>query len=116
MGKCRSKKWGCLKPDARLFYGLESQARLSLSGRGSLRGDTKRETQGGVVMLSKRRFVSLLGCICIGWTASLGIESARAADHGDTPFLKEVGRHDVRIADLFAFLKETSPGKTTRLP
>jgi len=31
--------------------------------------------------------------------------AALAADHGDTPLLKSVGRHDARIADLLAFLR-----------
>ena len=30
---------------------------------------------------------------------------AAAADHGDTPFLIESGRHDARITDLYAFLR-----------
>lgn len=28
-----------------------------------------------------------------------------AADHGDTPLLKEIGRHDARFAGVFAFLR-----------
>lgn len=28
-----------------------------------------------------------------------------AADHGDTPLLKSIGRHDARLADLFAFTR-----------
>lgn len=31
-----------------------------------------------------------------------------AADHGDTPFLKSVGRHDARVTDLFAFTRGDS--------
>ncbi len=29
-----------------------------------------------------------------------------AADHGDTPFLKSISRHDARITDLFAFTRD----------
>ena len=28
-----------------------------------------------------------------------------AADHGDTPLLKEIGRHDARVTDLYTFLR-----------
>jgi len=28
-----------------------------------------------------------------------------AADHGDTPLLRDIGRHDARITDLFTFLR-----------
>ncbi|MDH3284016.1 MAG: DUF4331 domain-containing protein, partial [Acidobacteriota bacterium] len=31
------------------------------------------------------------------------IEMATASDHADTPLLKEVGRHDARLTDLYAF-------------
>jgi hypothetical protein len=46
------------------------------------------------------RFLAVMGVMALtlvaGWTA-LG------SDHDDTPQLKEVGRHDARITDLYAF-------------
>ena len=37
----------------------------------------------------------------------LGAGSLRAADHGDTPLLRDIGRHDARLTDLFAFQRGT---------
>lgn len=36
----------------------------------------------------------------LAWTVSL---PSRAADHGDTPLLIQIGRHDARLTDLHAF-------------
>lgn len=32
--------------------------------------------------------------------------AARASDHDDTPLLREIGRHDARITDFYAFVRE----------
>ncbi len=39
--------------------------------------------------------------------ACLGVcpPGTAASDHGDTPLLKEIGRHDARITDLYTFLR-----------
>ncbi len=50
------------------------------------------------------RFLTLLFLLCVaaGWPTD-----DHAADHGDTPLLKQIGRHDARLAGLFAFLRGT---------
>ena len=40
----------------------------------------------------------------VGWVC-LSSAMSRAADHGDTPLLKSVTRHDARLTDLFAFVR-----------
>jgi hypothetical protein len=52
---------------------------------------------------------------CRRWLAALGAamlfmgawaNPARASDHDDTPLLKDVGRHDARLTDLYAFVRD----------
>ena len=45
-------------------------------------------------------FLALTGVIALTWVAGW---TALGSDHDDTPQLKEVGRHDARITDLYAF-------------
>ena len=46
--------------------------------------------------------VGVLGAVCV---ATVCVNQMRGADHGDTPLLKQVGRHDARLTDLFAFTR-----------
>lgn len=58
-------------------------------------------------MLSRFRCLGRLRAVLGGiilLIASAG--AASGADHGDTPLLKSVSRHDGRITDLFAFLRD----------
>ena len=52
------------------------------------------------VLMAGILFLALIGVMALtfvaGWTAF-------GSDHDDTPQLKEVGRHDARITDLYAF-------------
>lgn len=46
-------------------------------------------------------------CFCLVFVLALGgIGLGYASDHGDTPLLKESQRHDARLADLFAFVRD----------
>ncbi|MEZ4360939.1 MAG: hypothetical protein R3B48_12220 [Kofleriaceae bacterium] len=38
--------------------------------------------------------------------SGLGARLAAASDHDDTPLLKDVGRHDARITDFYAFIRD----------
>ncbi len=48
-------------------------------------------------------FLGLL--VAIG-VALAGMDTVRAADHGDTPLLKSLMRHDTRLAGSFAFVRD----------
>lgn len=46
-----------------------------------------------------------IACVlCAATPAFFGLPEAGAADHDDTPLLKQVGRHNARITDLHAFV------------
>lgn len=49
------------------------------------------------------RVVSLLSMLVI---PILWGTPARGSDHGDTPLLKEIARHDARLTDLYAFVRD----------
>lgn len=49
------------------------------------------------------RVASLLGVLAI---PILCATPTRGSDHGDTPLLKEIGRHDARLTDLYAFARD----------
>ena len=54
-------------------------------------------------MGTRRPFLTyLIGSLALVFMAGFG---AQAADHGDTPLLKSVGRHDARVTDLHAFTR-----------
>ena len=47
-------------------------------------------------------------CRLLVFALALGLAAgapARAADHGDTPLLQSIPRHDARVTDLFAFVR-----------
>jgi len=48
-------------------------------------------------------FLGLLAAIGV---ALAGMDTVRAADHGDTPLLKSLMRHDTRLAGSFAFVRD----------
>ena len=45
-------------------------------------------------------FLALIGVMALTWVAGW---TALGSDHDDTPQLKQIGRHDARITDLYAF-------------
>lgn len=46
-------------------------------------------------------------CATLAWVGlCLAALPARASDHDDTPLLKSVGRHDARLTDLYAFVRD----------
>jgi hypothetical protein len=51
-------------------------------------------------MNSSLRRLAVVCAAVLAWTVSL---PSRAADHGDTPLLIQIGRHDARLTDLHAF-------------
>lgn len=51
-------------------------------------------------MKSSLRRASVVCAAVLAWTTSV---PARAADHGDTPLLIQLGRHDARLTDLHVF-------------
>jgi len=46
-----------------------------------------------------------VGLLCVPSILIGTAAVARAADHGDTPFLQATGRHDARLTDFFAFVR-----------
>ena len=49
--------------------------------------------------------MSLWKALLVGLVLLVGLGTGRAADHGDTPLLKDIGRHDARLAGSFAFVR-----------
>lgn len=52
-----------------------------------------------------RRITLTVGVLCAVCVAIVCINQMRGSDHADTPLLKEVGRHDARLTDLYAFTR-----------
>jgi hypothetical protein len=54
---------------------------------------------------SSRLFVAVLVAFGLALVAALVPAPAHASDHDDTPLLKDNGRHDARVTDLYAFVR-----------
>jgi hypothetical protein len=51
------------------------------------------------------RSLTVVAVVVVGLGLGLVAAPARASDHDDTPLLKDTGRHDARVTDLYAFVR-----------